>query len=53
MAEDQLGGIGDVPCRRGVMNRLGRVAVLPVPSAGPAMQRASMLGLGERELMAQ
>ena len=53
VAKDQLRGIGEVPCRRGVMDRLGRVALLSVPCARPAMQRASVLGLGERELVAQ
>lgn len=51
-AQDQLGGIGDVLCRGGVMNRLGRVAVRSVPRARPTMQHAGMLGLGECELMA-
>ena len=50
VTKDQLGRIGEVPCRCGVMDRFGRIALVSVPRARPAMQRPSVLGLGKREL---
>src|ERR687898_487351 len=53
LTRDSRGSPVTVSGGRGVMDRLGGVAMLSVPGARPAMQRALMRGFGQRELVAQ